>query len=186
MLELVGLGTDVEAATAAAELTGGTILVARAGEAEGRPFTTLIRAATDNVEAVAAAADVGLHVAYTRAIKPPSAPAPPDRVVAAFVMVAKPGLTHRQADDHWRDVHGPVALRAHRAMCDYHQVAIVGTLAGSPIDGIALCAFPNRDDLRHRFFVDDDARAEVAADVASFADLKAPWPRVVMVGPSGR
>ena len=112
MLELVGLGSDVEAARAAAAVTGGVVYVNHPGEHEARPYSTMVRAATDNIEAVAAAADIALHVCFARAVKPEPVPLPPDRAVASFLLVAHPDLTHREADDHWRDIHGPLALRS--------------------------------------------------------------------------
>ena len=65
-------------------------------------------------------------------------------------------------------------------MCDYEQLSVVATLRGEPIDGLAMCAFPTRQILSERFFNDDDARREVAGDVASFADTARSLPRVVL------
>ena len=180
MLELVGLGTDHEAALAAGARTGGIVYLNHPGERDDRPYSAMVRAVTDDVEAVRAAADVGLYACYSRAVKPRPDPLPPDRVVGSFPLVANPELSHRQADDHWRDVHGPLALRSHSAMCDYTQLSVVATLAGPQLDGIALCAFGSRRDLSERFFDDDDAKAAIIADVAGFADVRNSPRRVVL------
>jgi hypothetical protein len=95
-----------------------------------------------------------------------------------------PRLTHRQADDHWRDTHAVLALASHHAMSDYTQLSAVATLSGRPLDGIALCAFSNKGDLSDRFFNDDAARAAVGQDVAQFADLQRSLRRVVLVSAS--
>ncbi len=180
MLELVGLGSDPTAAEAAGEATGATVYVKHQDEGDGRPYETMIRASTDRIEVVRGAADVALFVCFSRAIKDERRPLPPNRAIGSFPLVAHPDLTHRQADDHWRDVHGPLALASHSAMCDYTQLSVVATLVGRELDGIALCAFESRDDLRTKFFNDDDARAAIEADVATFADLRRSPRRVVL------
>ena len=65
-------------------------------------------------------------------------------------------------------------------MCDYTQLSVVATLSGVEIDGLAMCAFDNRTDLREKFFNDDEAKAAIIADVAAFADTRASLPRVVL------
>lgn len=180
MLELVGLGTDQGSLRAAAEETGGVAYVSHPRQSENIPYSTMLRAATDEIEAVKAMADVALHVCYARAIKDERDPLPPDRVIGSFPLVAHPDLGHRQADDHWRDVHGPLALRSHSAMCDYTQLSIVATISGQELDGIALCAFETRDDLSNKFFDDDEARAAIEADVSSFADTRHSPRRVIL------
>jgi len=181
MLELVALTTDVEGAAEAAREVDGTWYRAHDGERQGGPYTAMIRAATDRPEPLLEVADVGLYTCFARTIKAPGGPPAAERVVASFGLVHHPDLTHRQADDHWRDRHGPLALRCHAAMCDYTQLSVVARLSGLELDGIALCAFDSRQDLRERFFNDDAARAEIIADVASFADASASPRRVVLV-----
>lgn len=180
MLELLGLCNDDQAALDVAAALGGSAYVQREGE-KGEPhYTALIRVATDNIEAVSSVADAGLHVCFPRIIKALEGPTPADRCVATFGLTRNAALTHREADDHWRDTHGPLALRCHTAMCDYTQLSIVATLSGPPLDGVAMCAFATRDDLRTRFFNDDQAKADVIADVATFAAPGASPPRVVL------
>ena len=180
MLELLALATDAGEAQAVGRGLHARVYVNTEDDSGRRPYSALIRAVTDQPEALDRVADVGLYVAYSRVIKPAEAEPAASRVVASFPLRHHPTLSHRQADDHWRDVHAPLALRSHSAMCDYTQLSIVATLAGLPLDGIALCAFPDRDQLRHRFFDDDDARSAVHADVASFADTQNSPRRVVL------
>ena len=181
MLELVALTSDVEAAADAALAVGGTWYRAQEREPDGLPYTAMIRAATDRPEPLVDVADVGLYTCFARTIKAPNGPTPPERVVASFGLVRRPDRSHREVDDHWRDVHGPLALRHHAAMCDYVQLSVVARHSGLELDGIALCAFDNRTDLRERFFNDDEAKAEIIADVASFADPGGSPRRVVLV-----
>lgn len=185
MLELVGLCTDPKAAAEAAAVTGGILEVNHPGESDARPYSALVRADTDNVEALAAAADYGLYTCFTRVIKAEPDPLPPDRSVAAFAMIGHPDLTHRQSDDHWRDTHAPLALVSHLAMCDYKQLSVVANISGQPLDGIALCAFATREDLSQKFFNDDEAKAAIGEDVAKFADLRSSIRRVVLVRADG-
>ncbi len=181
MLELVALASDAAAAARVAADLGGTSYRNHDGDDDRRPYSGLVRVATDRIEPLAEVADVGLYTAFARTIKAPSGPASPTRVIGSFGLVHHPDLTRAESDRHWRDVHGPLALRSHSAMCDYTQVSIVAVHAGLAIDGIALCAFDSRDDLRHRFFDDDAARAAIEADVATFADLRRSPRRVVLI-----
>lgn len=185
MLELVALGNDVEAMVAVADRVGGTVYGNHSAESEKRPYSGMMRTSTDQIEAVRSVADVALHVVFPRVIKPERATLPPDRVVASFGLIHHPDLDHRRADDHWREVHAPLALTNHAAMCDYTQLSIVATLAGPELDGIALCSFDTRDDMRTKFFNDDDARAAIQADVAKFADAARSPRRVVLTQRTG-
>ena len=180
MLELLALGTDADAATDIATRFGGVAYANHPAESDRRPFSAMVRVATDEIEAVRAVADIALHVCFPRIIKPEPVPHPADRVVAAFGLVHNPKLEHRQSDDHWRDVHAPLALTNHAAMCDYTQLSIVATLSGKALDGIALCSFATRDDMRTKFFNDDAARAIIEADVVKFADPANSPRRVVL------
>jgi uncharacterized protein (TIGR02118 family) len=180
MLELLALGSDPRPILDLAERSGGAAYVFHDSEDDRRPFSAMARLATDDIAAVEAAADVGLYVVFARVIKAPDGPAPMGRVIGAFGMVRHPDLDHGAADAHWRDRHGPLALASHSAMCDYTQLSVLATLSGRALDGMALCAFGSHDDLRHRFFDDDDARAAIGADVAQFADTRKSMRRVVL------
>ena len=159
---------------------GGLAYANHPSESDKRPYSGMIRVATDDVESVAEVADWSLFVGFSRVMKPLPASPSPDRVVAAFGLVRNPSLTHRQADDHWRETHAPLALVNHAAMCDYTQLSALITISGPQLDGVALCCFDNRDDLRAKFFNDDDARAVIEADVAKFADPASSPRRVVL------
>ena len=180
MLELLALGSDHGAAIEVATRFGGQAYLSHPDEGDRRPFSSLLRISTDNVEAVHDVADVALYVAYCRYIKTLDSQSRTERVVASFPLNRHPDLTHRESDDHWRDVHAPLALRSHSAMCDYVQLSIVATLSGQELDGIALCAFASREELRHRFFNDDRAKAAIEADVSRFADVNRSPRRVVL------
>ncbi|MEM9563474.1 MAG: EthD family reductase [Actinomycetota bacterium] len=181
MLELVALTSDAEAGRQLADDLGGTSYRNHDGEHDRRPYSGMVRVATDRIEPLRAVADVGLFTAFARLVKAPEGAPSPDRVVCSFGLVANPDLGHGAADDHWRDRHGPLALRSHSAMCDYTQLSIVAVHHGLALDGIALCAFDSRQDARERFYDDDDARAAIEADVAQFADLRNSPRRVVLV-----
>ena len=180
MLELVGLGSDAAAAAALATRLGGRAYRNHPGEHEKRPYSAMVEVATDDIEAVQAVSDFGLYVVFRRVIKAPSGAPSAQRCIASFGMVGHPAMTHRQSDDHWRDTHGPLALRMHLAMCDYTQLSVVHTISGRELDGIAMCAFDTREDLSKRFFNDDDAKAAIIADVSTFAHPTASTARVVL------
>jgi hypothetical protein len=67
-------------------------------------------------------------------------------------------------------------------MWDYVQCSFDGelTAATTPRDGMAICKFASLDDLRHRFFDDDEGRAVIEADIRKFSDVAAS-PAVRMV-----
>ena len=165
------LGTTSTGAIEAARSISGVALVAADGQ-RTPAFTTLVigtdRAALDRV------ADVGLYRVEVRPMRHqrrtwPAGSATPG-VTAVFPMLRRPGLTHDQADAHWRDVHAPLALRHHPGMWHYHQIAVDEVLAGPAYDGIALCAFASEQDMAERFFGGQEDRDIITADVATFAD----------------
>lgn len=180
MLELVGFGSDADAAASVVERLGGMAYRNHPTERDTRPYSSMIRVATDDVEAVRAVSDVGMYVCFSRVIKAPTVEPTNERSIATFGLVRNPAMTHRQCDDHWRDNHGPLALQMHLAMCDYSQLAVVQTVHGQELDGVAMCAFSNRSDLSEKFFNDDDAKRAIIKDVSLFSDAAASPPRVVL------
>ena len=180
MLELVGWGTDIEAAAALAERYDGSMYANHRSERDSRPYSSMVRVVTDDVESVRAVSDVGLYVCFSREIRAQVGQPTTERSIATFGLVRNVDLTHRQCDDHWRHNHGPLALQMHAAMCDYLQLSVIATLHGQPLDGIAMCAFSSRDDLRNKFFNDDAAKAAIIADVAIFSDPGRSPARVVL------
>jgi len=179
MLTLLGLATDPAAAESFSATGAGRCWVTHDCETGTPPYRAVFAVATDQVESARVVADVALHVAYCRMISPATEPTA-DRVIASFGLIHHPDLDHRAADDHWRDVHAPLALVHHAAMCDYEQLSVVATLAGEPLDGLAMCGFLSRSELSERFFNDDASRERILADVRTFADMTTSWPRVVL------
>ncbi len=179
MLEIVVLGNDIDAALRVAEAVGGVALVADRNDQRDVEFRTIVRASVDDLGLLESAADVASYVCFGRIICQRDRPATRGQAspgfTAAFGLVRHPDLTHAQADAHWRDVHAPLALTHHAAMWDYTQLSIVDTIEVKspslpPLDGIALCAFRTMDDLKTKFFNNDESRQAIISDVSSFAD----------------
>jgi len=166
-LELAAASTDIEAALALAESLHGTAYCDDREKGEHLPFRALVTVVTDDPEAVARVGDVGTYVVLRRLIKPgiPGS-------IGLFPLLHRPDRSHREADAHWRDVHGPLALEHHKYMSHYTQLSVVANLTGFALDGFALCGFESEDDLRNRFYSGPESPAIIAADVANFADLK--------------
>jgi uncharacterized protein (TIGR02118 family) len=166
------LGSGGLAVTEIARSMGGVAFVAVEGQREP-PFTSLVigedRAAATTV------ADIGLYEVTVRRMRHQRRFWPPDTVspgvTAAFTMVRRPGITHEQADEHWREIHAPLALRHHPGMWHYHQVSVDRVLDGPSYDGFALCAFASEQELSERFFGASEDREIITADVAEFADV---------------
>jgi uncharacterized protein (TIGR02118 family) len=161
-----------QAAVTVGREIGGLALVAADGERDPAFASLLIGA---DRAAIATVADIGLYDVTIRRIRHQRRFWPPDRVspgvTATFAMRRRPDLTHERADQHWRDVHAPLALRHHPGMWHYHQVSVDAVLDGPPYDGFALCAFASEQELAERFFGGPDDREVILADVASFADV---------------
>jgi len=138
------------------------------------PFRALCVGLTDDFSAVQEAADVGLYLVCERVIKPGQG-----EVFGLFPMVHNAQLTHVQADAHWRDKHGPLALEHHIHMTHYLQLAAVHRFNGPDFDGFALCGFANEKDLRERFYTTKESVKVIAADVQTFADPKGSPPRLI-------
>ena len=96
MLELVGFGTDPDAAAEAATRLGGMAYVNHPTERDGRPYSAMIRAATDDVEAVRSVSDVGMYVCFSRVIKEPVEEPTVERSIATFGSVS---YTHLRAHE---------------------------------------------------------------------------------------
>ena len=176
------VGSNGAAALDAARAVGGAALVA-VDRRRQPAFSALVLG--EDRDRLGVVADVGLYAVTVRRMRHqrrtwPAGTASPG-VTAAYPMVRRPGLTHEQADAHWRDVHAPLALRHHPGMWHYHQISIDDVLAGPVWDGIALCAFASAQDLSERFFGDDHDRDVITADVARFSDVTGSPRRVRLV-----
>ena len=181
MLELVALGSDPEIGRQVARELSGMAYVAV--DDRDLPFRCLVRAVTDRPEVLGAAGDVGRYVVFSRVMRDrPEASSPGDPtpgLVAAFPLFRKTSLDREPADRHWREVHAPLALKHHPGMCDYVQLSVVETLSGPAYDGIALCGFADREDMKRRFFGSDEDRRVILDDVAKFTDPVRSLHRVV-------
>ncbi len=145
----------------------------------GRPpgaYAGAVRAAGLEPADLAALADVALYRGSSRQM---SRRGPRERgtvrgIVVVFGVRVRPGMGLAAFDDHWRDSHGPKALRHHAGMDDYVQwtVAAGGSPAALGHDGFSLCGFPTEADLRERFFDGPEGQAVVSADAAAFVDLR--------------
>ena len=145
----------------------GTLYADHRDDISKLPFAALVTGVTDNMEMLTAAADVGLYVVCEHTIKPGSA-----QIYGLSPMIAHPQLSHKQADDHWRDRHAPLALKHHAYMTHYVQLSVVYTVTGAAFDGFALCGFDSVEDLRERFFSEPDSRSVIIADINKFADTQ--------------
>ena len=178
MQELIAIGNDLDAATQVARELNGISYLGDPDEARELPFRALVRVMTDDLSAVAPAAGIGLYVGFCRTIRERPEPVVAGQastgVTAIFPMLHHEDLDHRRSDDHWRDVHAPLALRHHPGMWDYSQLSVVHTIEGPEFDGFALCAFASIEDMKERFFGDDHDREVIYADVASFVNPRSP------------
>jgi uncharacterized protein (TIGR02118 family) len=148
--------------------------------ARGTPFGALVVGGPDLDPGAVDAARVWAWRADEHVPKP----GPRDTaVVMVSLMRRRPGTTHGMFTAHWIDRHGPLALRRHVGLADYHQLVVTETLtpAAPEIDGVALLGFATRDDFEARFFDSDEGRAEIMADVARFMDR--PGRETTLVGP---
>lgn len=162
-----------------AQEAGGTALIDERPDTTKLPFAGIALVVTDDLNALTERADGGLHLVCKRTIKPGAA-----NVYGLYPLVHHPDLTHQQTDAHWRDNHGPLALEHHAYMTHYVQLSVVQTLAGRPLDGIALCGFDSVSDLKDRFYTVPASEQVIAEDIAKFADLRKS-PRGLTALPTG-
>ena len=175
-LEFIGLSNDVHRARGVSEALAGRLLCDERRDQE-LPFRALFSAITDNPENLLEAADVGAYVVCRRVMKPrpPGGSNEEARlpgVIGLFTMVHHPGLSHREADDHWRDHHTLLAFEHHPYMVHYTQLSVVHRIHGPEWDGFALCGFDSTEDLRERFFGTPEGKIAIRNDVGFFADTK--------------
>jgi hypothetical protein len=92
----------------------------------------------------------------------------PDLVRFAFVR-ALPALTRAEFGEHWTTVHAPLARRHHPALVAYVQNVVVD--GPDPTDGIAELGLADGAPM----YSDEEGRAAVAADLATFLDVPQGW-----------
>jgi uncharacterized protein (TIGR02118 family) len=87
-----------------------------------------------------------------------------------YAVMRSPGLTPAEFARHWREVHGPLALRHHVGMCKYVQDVVVRPLTPSApaFDGFSELHFPSARDMRERFVDSPEGGRRIAQDVAKF------------------
>jgi len=187
---LVALGRDPTAALALAGrlAADGTCrhLVVHVSDDPGQPYASVLRVdAGTSPATVRPVADIALFRAHERHVKGravvwPLGTASPG-IACVYGTRRHPSLDRAAYDAHWRDVHGPLAVRHHIGMCDYWQCAIDERLSGDgpDYDGIAVVQFPSPEDLAERFFDGPEGRDAIQRDAASFTDL-ATLDRVLM------
>jgi hypothetical protein len=165
--EFAAATTNLEMGRELAAALGGVFYADEREHWQHLPFRGLVTVAGSHADALQTVGDVGLYRVERRVVKPGKA-----NVFGLFPMVRAAGLTHLQADAHWRDVHGPLALTHHGHMVEYVQLNVVETISGAPFDGFALCGFVSEDDLRNRFYSTAEGPGVIARDVACFSDLE--------------
>ncbi len=172
-LEVAAACRNVDRAREVARDLGGRLLADDRADVE-LPFRALVTAVTDAPEPLLEVADVGAYVVcrrLQRARPAPTAAGPelPGRI-GLFTMVHHPDLSHREADDHWRDHHTQLAFEHHPHMTHYTQLSVVHHIQGPAWDGFALCGFDSLEDLRERFYVSPEGKRVIREDVGFFAD----------------
>lgn len=183
-LELIGITHHVDRARSLAEAVKGRLLLDDR-DGEELPYRALISAVTDDPEPLMDAAEVGVYVVCRRVMRPrPDDHAPDEKgrlpgVFGLYTMAHHPDLTHRQADEHWRDRHTPLAFEHHPLMTHYTQLSVVHRVRGPEWDGFALCGLPSVEDLRQRFFGSPEGKAAIRDDIATFADTRRPQRRLI-------
>jgi len=87
-----------------------------------------------------------------------------------YPVTRRAGMTPDAFAQHWREVHGPLALRHHVGMSRYVQNVVERSLTpGAPAcDGISELHFPTASDMRERFVDSEEGGRRIAADVSRF------------------
>ncbi len=87
-----------------------------------------------------------------------------------YPVTRRAGMTTDAFSRHWRDVHGPLALRHHVGLSRYVQNVVQAPITpGAPAcDGISELHFPTARDMRERFIDSPQGARRIADDVSSF------------------
>ncbi len=164
-LRFAAATTDLERARELGAQLHGTFYVDERAQWQHLPFRGLLTALLEDPDQLVDLGDIGVYRIEQRTVKQGTAD-----VFGLFPMIRADGLTHEQADAHWRDVHGPLALEQHAHMTEYLQLNVLETISGPAFDGFALCGFANEDDLRNRFYSEPGGPEIIARDVQRFAN----------------
>jgi len=150
------------------------LFTASAEQTDHLPFSSVLLGASPRLMDVTENACVGLYLISERnMLNQPLSELSADQLpgcVGMFPMIARPDIDHATADQHWRDVHAPLALEVHSAMTHYYQLNIVHRFFGPELDGLALCCFAHERDLRERMYSSADGKRRIGEDILKFAD----------------
>lgn len=174
VLEFAVACSSVDTAAELARDLKGTLYADNRDDTSKLPFAALATVVSDDISELQVAADVGLYVICRRVIKPGAA-----NIYGLFPLIHHPDKTHVQADAHWRDTHGPLALEHHAFMTHYVQLSVVHRIEGPEIDGFALCGFENYEDFKNKFFTTEASVDVIAKDIENFANTKASPRRLI-------
>jgi uncharacterized protein (TIGR02118 family) len=96
-----------------------------------------------------------------------------DGVTNIFLVGRRNPLSMKEFADHWKTLHGPLALRVHHGMSGYVQNIVWDRFleVDPQVDGFSNLQFPSVDDSIHKMHIDEAGAAAVAADVASFVGM---------------
>ena len=140
------------------------------------PFASLVLSASPKLIALNEQLCIGLYLVSERAMlnRPLDELSHGDlpASVGIFPVIAKPGLDALSADTHWREVHGPLALKVHSAMTHYYQLQIVHRFFGPAWHGLALCCFDSEQALREKMYSSAEGKRQITQDILTFADTK--------------
>jgi uncharacterized protein (TIGR02118 family) len=91
-------------------------------------------------------------------------------IKGVYTVNRRADLSHEGFAKHWRDGHGPLALKHHVGLIKYVQNVSLGAITpGAPaFDGFATLHFPTARDMRERFYDSPEGARIIAADVKKF------------------
>jgi hypothetical protein len=163
---------DAQAKTSEERLT----FNATADPTDHLPFASLVLSAAPDLVSLNEQSCVGLYLISERAMlnRPLDELSQDDlpASVGIFPMIAKPSLDALSADNHWREIHGPLALQVHSAMTHYYQLQIVHRFFGPAWHGLALCCFDSEQALREKMYNSAEGKRQITEDILTFADTK--------------
>lgn len=95
---------------------------------------------------------------------------PSPGIKAVYLVGFGPSADRDRRVRHWRNVHGPLALRHHVGCWKYVQNAVVRPIgdADPTIDGIAELQFPTVADLEERMYDSAEGAETISTDVTGF------------------
>lgn len=182
---VMALGNDRQAAlelgrALADDDETGSIVVYTADQGQDRRFVSALRVigpAEALAPALAPVGTYGIWEAEFRHVKDAgrtTAPGDPTPGISMFFACWRnPDWSHAQFNEHWRDVHAPLAVRHHPGMQDYTQCELAHAFTPRAVnyDGIAILQFDSIEDYETRMFADAEGERIIGEDVAKFGDM---------------